>query len=208
MRNFKLNTISVRALLIVSACALLGACVEVGIPAGEQPWGELNPLQGMHSSPSFKAQEAQPNFKGGPPSMRVPPPATVPAEFRHYAYANAPEEAGAALKNPVPINAETLRYGKLAYETTCIVCHGADGSGQGYVVGPNKYPNPPSLLTQRAQGFSDGQIYHVITYGQARMWSYKSQLRPLERWAVVNYVRALQRARNPEPQDQKLVNEN
>lgn len=206
MRHLKTNSISIRASVVLSACLLLSACVEVGIPAGDnKPWGELNPAQGMHSSPSYKPQEAQPNFKGGPASMRTPPPATVTTGYRHYAYNDDAKGAETNLINPVPINAETLRYGKLAYETTCIVCHGADGSGNGYVVGDNKYPNPPSLLTSRARDFSDGHLYHIVTHGQARMWSYKSQLHPEERWAVINYVRALQRAVNPAPQDRKLV---
>ena len=85
------------------------------------------------------------------------------------------------------------------YDTTCVVCHGADGRGHGYVVPP--YPQPPDLTAQRVRNWSDGQIYHVITDGQGRMWSYKSQLSQMERWAVVNYVRALQRAQYPEPQD-------
>lgn len=206
MRHININSIAIRASLVVSACMLLSACFEVGIPAGEnKTWGEINPAQGMHASPAYKAQEAQPDFKGGPDTMRTPPPGTVPTDYRHYAYHDDAEGADTALINPVPINAETLRYGKLAYDTTCIVCHGADGSGQGYVVGENKYPNPPSLLTARSRDFSDGHLYHIITHGQARMWGYKSQLHPEERWAVVNYVRALQRSVNPAPQDRALV---
>lgn len=206
MRQFKINTIATRASLVLSACFLLSACFEVGIPAGEnETWGEINPAQGMHDSPAYKDQQAQPNYKGGPATMRTPPPATVTNEFRSYAYHDDLEGAGTELINPVPINAETLAYGKQSYETTCVVCHGNDGAGEGYVVGANKYPNPPSLLLARARDFSDGHLYHIITHGQGRMWGYKSQLHPEERWAVVNYVRALQRATNPSPQDRALV---
>ncbi len=208
MRYVSKKTMTVRAALIVLACASLSACVEVGIPAGDNTtWGELNPVQDMHSSPAYKAQEPQPQFGKQPDSMRVPPPATVPVSYSPDILEWAPQETQLALKNPVPINAETLRYGQLAFNTTCIVCHGPDGQGHGYVVGKNKFPNPPSLMTQRARNFTDAHIYHVITHGQARMWSYKSQLYPIERWAIINYLRVLQRAYYPEPQDQQLVSE-
>lgn len=200
---------------IISVCCLLGlttACVEVGIPAsGNQPHGELNPIQGMHSSPAYKDQEAQAFYEADKDrwvlqGMRVPPSETVHQDFRPYPYgANA--EGAKELKNPVAMTSDSLRYGKQMYETTCVVCHGPAGQGNGYVVGENKYPMPPTLTSARVRNWEDGEIYHVITHGQGRMWSYKNQLYPLERWAVVNYVRALQRADYPEPQDLERIAE-
>lgn len=196
--------------------ALLGAgqaaCVEVGIPAdGNKPHAELNPIQGMHSSPAFKDQEAQrvydPNTQEWVKSgMRSPPPETVHERFRPYPYKSNPEQAK-VLKNPVAINDESLRYGQLMYDTNCAVCHGELGYGDGSVVGTEKYPMPPTLTSARVRGWEDGEIYHVITNGQGRMWSYKNSLDPVERWAVVNYVRALQRADYPEPQDLDRIRE-
>ena len=77
---------------------------------------------------------------------------------------------------------------------------GADKSPRP-VAGPNKVQAVPTLTSARARGYSDGRLYRIISHGFNRMWAYKSQLRPMERWAVVNYVRALQRAQNPEPWD-------
>jgi mono/diheme cytochrome c family protein len=207
MRNATKKRSILCATAAVAILALLGGCVEVGIPAdGDKPWGELNPARGMHEDPAYSDQEPQPNFRGGPPSMRVPPPNTVPVDRQVYRYHDAADEAG-ALVNPVPINEETLRYGQLAYQSTCMVCHGEDGRGSGPVVGEQKYPEPPSLTTQRAQNFTDGDIFHIVTHGTGRMWGYDNQLYPSERWAVVNYLRALQRADSPRPQDLEFVTE-
>lgn len=61
---------------------LSSACVEVGIPAsGNKPHAELNPIQGMHATPSYKDQEAQPLYRfdaktkawKADEGMRVPP---------------------------------------------------------------------------------------------------------------------------------------
>ena len=105
------------------------------------------------------------------------------------------------LLNPVAITAQSLEYGKMMYEDNCIVCHGPQGGGNGYVVGSGKYPQPPSLNGPGSRAMEDGEIYHIISNGRGSMWPYKNNLYPLERWSVVNYVRALQRADAPEPQD-------
>lgn len=188
-------------------------CVEVGIPAdGNKPHAELNPVQGMHASPAFKDQEIQIAYNSekdrwDDSGMRTPPSETIHEKFRPYRYVGD-TEGSKQLKNPVAITEDSLRYGKLLYETNCIVCHGKAGQGNGYVIGPEKYSQkPPTLTSQKVRNWEDGEIYHIITNGQGSMWSYKNNLYPVERWAVVNYVRALQRADFPEPQDLDRIRE-
>ena len=85
--------------------------------------------------------------------------------------------------------AETLVRGDTLYRTFCSVCHGQTGAGDGLVrVGA------PSLLTASATGRSDGYLYSIIRYGRGVMPRYgdKVYLRE-DRWAIVNYVRKLQR---------------
>jgi mono/diheme cytochrome c family protein len=138
--------------------------------------------------------------------MRVPPNETIHVAYRPYRFKADPEGAK-QLSNPVSMTTDSLKYGQLLYETNCLVCHGPTGQGDGTVVGANKYPTPPVLTSARLRGWEDAEIYHVISNGQGRMWSYKNNLYPLERWAVVNYVRALQRADYPEPQDLERIKE-
>jgi mono/diheme cytochrome c family protein len=38
----------------------------------------------------------------------------------------------------------------------------------------------------------DGQMFHVLTYGQNNMPSYASQLTEQDRWNVITYVRSIQ----------------
>jgi len=60
---------------------------------------------------------------------------------------------------------------------------------------------PPSLLSEKVSGWPDGRIYHVIT----RRTESDAELLladPAEdRWAVIHYVRTLERAAHPLPQD-------
>jgi mono/diheme cytochrome c family protein len=49
-------------------------------------------------------------------------------------------------------------------------------------------------------------IYHIITNGQNVMPSYASQVTREERWAIVNYIRVLQRAKNASDADLIEIN--
>jgi mono/diheme cytochrome c family protein len=149
----------------------------------------------MYYSPALKAQEQG--------AMRMPVAGTVPRGFTPYDHAvENNEELGRSLVNPVPRTKAALLRGQKQYNTYCIVCHGAYGEGDGYVV--PKYPRPPSLQSEKITQWPDGRIFHVISAGQNIMPSYASQISQEDRWAVVHYVRALQRAKNPTAEDLKV----
>ena len=63
-----------------------------------------------------------------------------------------------------------------------------------------------SLTSRKLRNeWSDGDLYHVISNGQNMMPAYDKQIKPIERWAVVNYIRALQRAEYPTEADVKRL---
>ena len=126
--------------------------------------------------------------------MRTPVEGTVARGFLPYPYlgVDQPEEY---LSNPLLPTIENLKLGKKKFLTYCSPCHGNFGDGDSRLKG--QFPNPPSLHSERIRNFEDGQIYHTITNGRNVMPSYAAQISREERWAIVNYVRALQKAKNP-----------
>lgn len=54
------------------------------------------------------------------------------------------------------------------------------------------FPPPPSLFAENAVKMKDGQMFHVLSFGQANMASYASQISREDRWKVILYVRSLQ----------------
>ena len=176
---------------------LLGASLLSGLTGCTVQHSKPNTIYmpDMVYSPAFKAQEEgfqKPPVKG-----------TIPRGYQPYAYAANMEQAGKELKNPLHRTEQVLARGKDRYNTYCIVCHGAYGEGDGSIV--PKYPKPPSLQSDKIRGYQDGQVYHVITMGQNSMPSYASQIDPADRWAVIHYLRALQRAKKPLPGDLKVT---
>jgi hypothetical protein len=170
--------------------------LEFGIPAGDKPHHEVN-FRNMWNAPAIEAQEA---------GMLLPPPGTISTSTRPYpaelAKEGPPYAGSAKIGNPVPMTMKTLKQGKALYDTYCVVCHGEKGLGNGYIIGPEKYgQRPPSLASKKLRTYRDGQVYHIITNGQGSMGHYRSQVRPMERWAIVHYIRALQRAEYPVSSD-------
>jgi mono/diheme cytochrome c family protein len=159
----------------------------------------LEYMPNMAYSAAIKAQNEDP-MRPGYSAMRAPVPGTVPRGFTPYRYAVGDSLlAQRELVNPLPRTADVLGRGQRVFNTYCIVCHGPKGDGQGYIV--PKFPMPPSLLSEKVSTWPDGRIFHVVTRGQNLMPSYASQILPEDRWAVIHYVRALERAAHPTPQD-------
>lgn len=156
------------------------------------------PFNWMMEQPKQNAQQRSLVFNDGF-GMRQPVTGTVARGYLPYVFKGQPDLAGEKLVNPVPISKESLKLGQTKFDIYCSPCHGYHAEGDSRLRG--QYPNPPSLHSEKVRKWSDGRIFAVLTDGQNVMPSYSSQLTLDERWAVINYVRALQRALNAKESD-------
>jgi mono/diheme cytochrome c family protein len=108
----------------------------------------------------------------------------------------APAEAK-SLKNPVPVNQETLSAGRALYADKCANCHGDKGDGKGPEA--ETYSVPPSDFTdaQMMSEMTDGEIFWKITEGRRPMPSFKKQYTDEQRWQFVNYLRTFSKRALP-----------
>ena len=98
------------------------------------------------------------------------------------------------------VTADVLKRGQQQYDIFCGMCHGDNGEGDGRLKG--KFPVPPSLHSSKVRDdWSDGRIYHVITVGQNSMPAYDKQIPSDDRWAIIHYLRAMQRSLNAKESD-------
>ncbi len=95
---------------------------------------------------------------------------------------------------PAPVTAQFMERGQQRYNIYCSPCHSSVGDGKGVT---SKYgmTATASLHDPRIVRMADGEIFHTITVGKNTMMGYADKLEPADRWAVIAYVRALQRAR-------------
>jgi mono/diheme cytochrome c family protein len=85
-----------------------------------------------------------------------------------------------------------MKEAERLYLINCAICHGSslDGNGPLWKGGDGPYPAAPrNLKDDYTKKLSDGQVYHVITYGKGQMGSYASQLHPEQRWWIISYIR-------------------
>lgn len=183
----------------VAACALLLALLAGAGCVHKKHLPAIEYMPNMAYGPRVPAQHEDPT-NAGVTAMLLPVPDTVPRDYTPYRFAQADTtDAMRELSNPLPRTAAVLYRGQRVFMTYCVVCHGPKGDGQGYIV--PKFPMPPSLLSDKVSNWPDARIYHIITRGQNLMPSYASQILPEDRWAAIDYVRALQRAARPTPVD-------
>ncbi len=98
------------------------------------------------------------------------------------------------------VDARFMQRGRERYQIYCAPCHGALGDGNGitklYGMGAT-----PTYHDDRLVKMADGELFNTITHGKNTMMSYGDKLEPSDRWAVVAYVRALQRAQRGKVED-------
>lgn len=95
-------------------------------------------------------------------------------------------------RNPMTIDENLMHTGQRRFNTYCSPCHDRTGQGRG-VVAQRATWIPTNLHEARVKQFNDGEIFNVITMGRRSMPSYRFQVTEDDRWAIVAYVRALQR---------------
>jgi len=152
-------------------------------------------LPGMVSSVAYQPQSANPNFPDGK-TLQPPVKGTVVRGFQPILYKATPEDAlraGEDLHSPLEMQDSTvdLERGAFVYGNICKPCHGPGGAGDG-VIPQHGYPPPPSFLAANAMNIKDGQIFHIITYGQRNMPALSGQVVRNDRWKVIKYIRSLQ----------------
>ena len=112
---------------------------------------------------------------------------------------------------PVTVSREMIERGQHQYNIYCVACHGFAGDGAGMV--GKKWSYPPANLTGEVyrdrtnrQG-KDGYLFETILNGvwapdgTNRMPGYKHALNEMDAWAVVAYLRTLQKARGSSWED-------
>ena len=164
--------------VVQAALALLLMCLAT--VSWANPWDK-----DMVDQPIAKAQRSQ--APAEPNAIPVGGTETLPAPTTEAGMFDAKDDA-ATLQNPIPATPESVAQGQYFFELTCLVCHGAEGLGDG-PVGRVLATVPVDMNLPYTQDQTDGQIFFTITRGRVTMPFYRDALSQEERWHVINYIR-------------------
>jgi cytochrome c553 len=158
---------------------------------------------GMKYQPKLTQQVASAFFADGR-SDRAAPAHTVAASYGpvgqplrddDFLYLGKAPDGSFARGFPaaIKVDMKLLERGRDRFTIYCSPCHGAVGDGNGVT---KKYGMgaTASYHDDRLRKMAEGEIFNTITNGKGQMNPYADKLRPADRWAVIAYVRALQRA--------------
>ena len=186
-------------IFLAGALILVSAGCYRGKPSKAPPI-HINP--NMDDQPRFNAQKSSDFFEDGR-AMRDLIEGTLPRGFlrEDVIYYTGKDASGKLVKkSPVASTMEVLRRGQERFNIYCSPCHSRLGDGKGMVVQRGMFP-PPTYHQARIRDIEDGHIFDVITNGIRNMPSYRSQIPVSDRWAIVNYLRVLQRSQNAKLKD-------
>lgn len=108
---------------------------------------------------------------------------------------------------PVALTPEVLKRGQERYGIYCAPCHGLAGYGDGVVnvraerLQEGTWTPPSSLHDATVAGRPAGHLFNTVTNGIRSMAPYGPQIEERDRWAIVAYVRALQRSQATRVED-------
>lgn len=109
---------------------------------------------------------------------------------------------------PIEVTDSVMARGKERFDIFCVPCHGLGGDGNGLVtqramsLGSGQFwIQPISFHSAGVRSQPVGRIYDTITNGRRKMAGYADQISAEDRWAIVLYLRALQRSRVATPED-------
>lgn len=110
---------------------------------------------------------------------------------------------GDGMPKEIKLDKEFIDRGKQRYGIYCAVCHADSGDGNG-VVRPFGNGGQIPIANLHEARFadpknpdyrSDGEMFSVITKGRGLMGGYGGAIPAKDRWAIIAYLRALQKAK-------------
>lgn len=203
------------AVMVLLCLALFPPLYVYYLNVAKKPNTRIHIIQDMDNQEKFKAQQLNPIF-ADTRAMRPIVPGTIAREdiYRlpgneHLFEGRAAGDWATTFPPEIDITDAFMQRGQQQFNIYCAACHGLDGHGNGIIAKRVRektqiatgWVPPSSLHDATVTARPDGHLYNTIRNGIRTMPPYGDQIEVTDRWAVVAYVRALQRSQKASLED-------
>lgn len=192
----------VYGLIVVTCAALVPPALAVKARHSKSEKPRIHLIQDMDAQPKYKAQRENPIFADGR-ADRDTLAGTVAVghlnEDDHFYRGRAGGGWARTFPAQVELSDATMLRGQQRFGIYCTPCHGQAGLGDGMVhkradaLGQG-WIQPSNVTQEYLRNMPVGELFNTITSGIRNMPGYAAQIPPEDRWAIVLYLRALQRS--------------
>jgi hypothetical protein len=138
--------------------------------------------------------EAEPS-PGTPPANNNPAPQKIAFSASTDYFNTGRMGANWGTGIPMAVTPQLMQRGQQRFNINCAVCHGPNAAGNG-IAKQYGLTTVISLQDERIRNMADGEVFNTITHGKNTMMSYGPNITVQDRWAIISYLRALQRSQN------------
>lgn len=203
-----------RYFFVAFTLIVIGVVTLAGFRGSKMSHPPIEIFADMDHQPKYQAQHTSKFWADGR-AARQPVPGTVPIGFtlknsyysthasnasENGSFTNQPDYYNTGIMGevygdgiPVEITEALLKRGQQRFEINCAICHDSTGSGNG-IIKSYGLTTIASLQDQRLRTAPDGYLFSVITDGKNTMGAYGPQIAVEDRWAIIAYLRALQKS--------------
>lgn len=194
-------------ILVTSVMALVPFAFLAKSRAANSAKPHVHVIPNMDFQFKVRAQEAFSAFadeRGSQPWVEgtIARGANALAEDDHFYRGIDDGDWASTFPDQVTLDMAFMKRGQNRFNIYCAPCHGSSGDGNGVVAkraetigAANTGWNPPTnLIVADMTTLPHGQIFNTISFGIRTMPAYRAQIPEIDRWAIIFYLRALQRA--------------
>jgi mono/diheme cytochrome c family protein len=191
-------------LVMLAAVSIVPAALIARARATHQTSPRINIIPDMDYQPKYLPQTANTLFADGRAFREFPKGTVARGTLMEDDHLQRGMVGGEwATTFPVAVTDSLMSRGRQRFGVYCAPCHGIDGYGQGLVarraeqlmeLGAAQWTPPLSMHDDVVRQRPVGHLFNTISYGIRTMPAYGPQISVADRWAIVAYVRALQRS--------------
>jgi mono/diheme cytochrome c family protein len=191
------------ALIVVTCAALVPFALAVKARHSKSDKPRIHIIQDMDSQPKYKAQRENPIFADGRADREALSGTVAVGQLNdddHFYRGKVGGDWARTFPAQVELSEETMARGKQRFGIYCTPCHGQAGLGDGMVhkradaLAQGGWIQPSNMTQEYLRNMAVGELFNTISNGIRNMPAYGPQIPPEDRWAIIMYVRALQKS--------------